>query len=417
MLSEERIHIDELRRISSERELTEEEVKDQLVSFDIKVDGEIYEGTGTILGIDNKINALFRFDGLLERIKKRRFPYGFLYLVYVGTCSGSLVVETTGIEQHVLDYGQKYLKITDHPALQQINKSSERQLIEDRFYKAKIKNLKGGGRLMINLLKEDQTGFDLMVKHTRGLSSETWKLLDFGLMKINRKGVRRLEDLEVTFSLPEYLQWKGLKDTKDSRKAVKNRLDMELNLLWNAYCETSNNGKCRIIGRYDLPRGHVRFRFDPDMLKFLIESTYLICHQDIYQLDSYRHPHGYYLGRKLSEHKRMNYNKPNADIINVKTLLEICPELPVYDEAMKKQGQLRQLIIEPFERDLDALTFLTWSYVTDTGKAVERTSRMTYQRFITLRVKVEWKDYPEKLLPTRREMKQIGEHGEGGGHR
>ena len=58
----------------------------------------------------------------------------------------------------------------------------------------------------------------------------------------------------------------------------------------------------------------------------------------------------------------MNIGKNNEDIISVKALLSDAPYIPSYEKVMKTGRQLNQRIIEPFERDMDALSeTLCWT--------------------------------------------------------
>ena len=62
----------------------------------------------------------------------------------------------------------------------------------------------------------------------------------------------------------------------------------------------------------------------------------------------------YYFLTRLLEHTNMNYFKSNSNITSVQTLLDATPEIPTYDEV-ESGRHYRQQIIDPFERDMDAL--------------------------------------------------------------
>jgi len=98
-------------------------------------------------------------------------------------------------------------------------------------------------------------------------------------------------------------------------------------------------------------------------------------------------PWKYWLARKISEHRAMNAGKTNENIIGVKTLIDACPNYPKYEEVK----HVTRLIIEPFERDLNALTpTISWKY----QKGGRPT---TYNNFMDESVVIEWEAYPTTL--------------------
>ena len=112
----------------------------------------------------------------------------------------------------------------------------------------------------------------------------------------------------------------------------------------------------------------------------------------------------YYFLTRLSEHVNMNCFKSNRDIISVQTLLNATPEIPTYDEV-ERGRHYRQQIIEPFERDMNALEkigAIKWEYCHSNGLPLtDDELEMSYDIFIKLLIKFELIGYPE------RELKQL----------
>ena len=104
----------------------------------------------------------------------------------------------------------------------------------------------------------------------------------------------------------------------------------------------------------------------------------------------------------------MNYFKPNADIISVETLLNSSPLMPSYDEISQSGRHYAQQIIKPFEHDMDALDeTLTWEYCHENGEPLtdeeleilynDNRHTPSYNLFITLLVKITWRNYPTRI--------------------
>ena len=127
-------------------------------------------------------------------------------------------------------------------------------------------------------------------------------------------------------------------------------------------------------------------------------------------LNSKRNPNSYYFLRKIAEHKNMNVGKKNEDIIAVKTLLSVAPHIPTYEEVMQTSRALTRQIIEPFERDLDALEeTLSWTYChsNNTPLTDEELATLSYDTFKGLLIHTEWKDYPDQTARLQRKAELI----------
>lgn len=54
--------------------------------------------------------------------------------------------------------------------------------------------------------------------------------------------------------------------------------------------------------------------------------------------------------------------KGTSNIISVKSLLEVCPGIPTYEELFRLNRSIDQRIKTPFEKTLDSLKFIRWEY-------------------------------------------------------
>ena len=119
----------------------------------------------------------------------------------------------------------------------------------------------------------------------------------------------------------------------------------------------------------------------------------------LYALNNKRNPNSFYFLRKIAEHKNMNVGKKNEDTISVKTLLSASPYLPAYKKVMATDRHLDTRIINPFERDMDALAdTLKWEYCHRNGEPLsnEELSKFNYQLFKDCLIHTTWLDYPDQ---------------------
>ena len=236
---------------------------------------------------------------------------------------------------------------------------------------------------------------------TRGLSPTTYRLLDALTVSFTESGAT---DTLITIPLKYYMEKCGIKDPKTARKQVKD----ELNTLYNISLEwTEKNGKhekdfakTRLCDSVGIKKGVILFNLTPAFFTYLKNTPVMPYPPQLYRINSKYNPHSFFFLRKIAEHKNMNYSKSNADIIAVKTLLNASPEMPKYKD-IAKGGEITRRIIDPFERDMDALEdTITWEYCHKNGHPLtnEETETFTYELFETLLIKISWKKYPDREL-------------------
>ena len=130
----------------------------------------------------------------------------------------------------------------------------------------------------------------------------------------------------------------------------------------------------------------------------------------LWRINQKRNPNSYYFLRRIAEHKNMNIGKKNEDIISVKTLLSASPYLPKRADVAKAGRQLKQRIIDPFERDMDELEeTLLWEYChsNNTPLTDEELQNFSYELFEKLLVKITWKRYPDQTARMERKAARI----------
>ncbi len=228
-----------------------------------------------------------------------------------------------------------------------------------------------------------------------GINISAAKLLDILVIKSTSGG---LSDTLVKLPLKEFMEMRGLRDEKEARKQIKRDMDAldRVQFDYKGVGKHKNSWfKVSLSGGFSgIVNGVILYRFNEEFYRSLrVDDTkYLFMYfpMEAFKIADNHHPYSYHLARKISEHKRMNKDKPNEDIISVETLLNACVNMPRYDDLGEaKQVSLR--IIEPFERDIDALSnTILWEYIGGAPKG--------WTEFREARVHITWVRYPEFKL-------------------
>jgi len=252
----------------------------------------------------------------------------------------------------------------------------------------------------------------------KGFRTSTYQLLDALTVALTETGAK---SPAVALSLEEYMKKRGLKDKKEARKQVTD----DLETLFNAtisFKEKRKKGQeqdfhdIRIIDSKGIRKGIITVTFGTVFYNILLGYPIMPYPAQLWELNSKRNPNSFYLLRKIAEHKNMNVGKKNEDIIAVKTLLAVAPYLPSYEEVMNTDRAISRRIIEPFERDMDALEdTLTWTYChsNNTPLTDEELSSMSYDTFISLLIKIDWKQYPDQTARLERKAERIEQAEQG----
>lgn len=231
----------------------------------------------------------------------------------------------------------------------------------------------------------DDKDFKLYVENFSGYIANTSavKLLDAVIMNcITNK------TLLARIRLKDYMELRGLSDEKTARKQIL----ADMKALKKVTIEYKGIGKRRgdfiIAGLYGgwggIYNGIIEFRITPELLASIPQQQYMYIPREYFATNDKYNPHTAYFIRRIAEHKRMNLGKPNENIISVKTLIDASPLFPKYEEVYY---QFTQKILEPFERDMDAIYSFKWHY--------EGNEPENYNEFITSNVVITWGNYPD----------------------
>jgi hypothetical protein len=215
------------------------------------------------------------------------------------------------------------------------------------------------------------------------------------------------ESPNFRFSISNYMTMCGLKDRKETIKNMKRDLDIITQSLYE-WKEYGGGGQMNIMDKWEIVRDDVEIRLTQSFWDTFKKYPVGLLSLNSLKINIQKHPNSPHFSFKITQHKHMNYGKPTADTIAVKTLLE-GSEIPSYDEVMENyKGMTQRLIIDPFERDLDALQEnFSWEYCGKNGIPLtnEEIHNFTYDVFIKSNIKITWAYFPDQT--ERLEKKQI----------
>ena len=245
---------------------------------------------------------------------------------------------------------------------------------------------------------EDKLSISLMEfsSISMGLKTTTHKLLDAITSIFTENGAA---SPTVHLPLDVYMSMCGLRDKKEARRQVKADLNTLLHLslsFSSSYDWDSDFMNVMLCSAAGIVKGVIVMEFSRPIYETLKRYSFMPYPRQLWALNPQYNPNSYYFLRKISEHKHMNRGKSNEDIISVRTLLAASPLLPKYED-ISKTGQVDQRIIQPFQRDMSALSnTLIWSYYTDDGNPLDQSDStpMNYAIFAELILHIDWLNYP-----------------------
>ena len=199
----------------------------------------------------------------------------------------------------------------------------------------------------------------------------------------------------VSIPLEDYMEQCGTPLTKASKDKTRRKVKKDLEAIYSTSLEWSEPkgkqqvldfAKMRICDMVGIKTGNIVMNFSPLMAHYLTHAYIMQYPMELFKLGD-KNPNSYYLGKKLLQHHSIDNNqlKGTANIISVKALLECTPEMPSYEAVKSKDRHLTQRIIDPFQRDMDALSSIfTWEYCNSKGVPLtdEQLQGFNYKVFI-----------------------------------
>ena len=219
-----------------------------------------------------------------------------------------------------------------------------------------------------------KNGVTIKVKNldTVNLNAVTFRFLDYLLYKLCKNmSYSRIEPVEeekiskfynIRISTTDFMNTIDTTDRNNAKKQISNSLTslQNISLSWSESIKKKKktdyiNFDTRIVTNFESDRGGYIIQFDLKFLRYLSSYAYLMpFNMEMFKINLHKYPHSYHIARRLLLHHNMNQNKTNKNTISVKSLLESL-NLLTYRDVINKGRQIKQLIINPFERDINYL--------------------------------------------------------------
>lgn len=274
----------------------------------------------------------------------------------------------------------------------------------------------------IAMSKKKVTQFaSVTVEFEKGMDTATAQVMDY-VNSLFTTGTNQ-KSSKIEFTVDQYMKDAGprLTSYRYARAKLKKALSNILSLTFS-YSGGSKYSKhdysfaeMHVYSEYKIKRGgDVSITLAPTYHKLLRDSFPMPMPKLLFQLNPQTQATAWYILRTLTENKRMNYGKTNADRMKIKYILERCPSLPAYKDVMgkSKDGHIRQKIIEPFFASLEALTkAIDYSFIAPDGQPFDYEKELSYETFANSTMVVKkWLDYPDNYMISynkKRKSKQL----------
>lgn len=320
--------------------------------------------------------------------------------------------KTSKLDKIVHDAQQKALLELKEPYIAMLNGTATNQLtnININSIPPTIDVITGNATIEQGTLKV----FIDKYSELKGVRTSTLKLLDICTMYLTNQNTYRGNNekinTNVAIPLEQYMSLCGIPLTKPSKDKTRRKVKEDLETLFHMSLEwtessgkkTKDFAKMRICDKIAIVRGNINFNFSKDMARYLTNAYIMQYPIELLKVDE-RNSNLYPLGRKLLLHYSIDNNKKKgtSNIISVKALLEVCPNIPTYEKVMSEGRQLDQRIRTPLEKALDTLNFINWEYSNSKGVSLteEQILSTDYKTFKNLYIKFNVIGFPIKLDP------------------
>jgi len=228
----------------------------------------------------------------------------------------------------------------------------------------------------------------------------TQKLYNLILSAFNQNG----NNPQIIISIDYIMKLCVLRDKKETRKNIAEALDImklaEFSLIGEKKKNTQDDFfDITILGSKGIVNGNVVCSLTNEITLIAKNAPIMPLPKEIFSLSDRKNPNSFNFYRYITEHKQMNIGKPNENKIAVKTLLKHST-IPSYETVKATDRHYSKRIIEPFERDMNALNGIEWVYLKKGGAYLtdKELENMAYSIFIDCTIGIQWKDYPREVV-------------------
>lgn len=231
------------------------------------------------------------------------------------------------------------------------------------------------------------------------VDQQTAKLLDILIIKATENG---FNTQTIELDLKEYASILngGEEPTRSQVNKAREKAKKGIKALkYIKYTYSKRNAKSQLNvslygGTDGINNGKAYFKFNDDFFKlnFYLSSDrfFAVLPIKLLSLNEKYNPHSYLIAKKIWSLRRINRgNQKRETNIKVKTLYNYVLTLPRCEKTTKR----REEIIEPFERDLNAIEntgLIKWNYNKEYNDKVASKKPITFEDWLEANIEIEW---------------------------
>lgn len=234
------------------------------------------------------------------------------------------------------------------------------------------------------------------------INASTLQLLLYILVKASALNLTN-KDRTIGISLSQYLMLRQ----NDNPVSARRKINEDLNKLLHLHIrfeDRNEKDKKTKIEYFDMNifssitkfrNSEIQVALTPEFIAYYNSLPKMYLPTKIFEIDTRYNPNAFYLLWELAYLYNINRNnKDRAGVVRVKTLLNYCPKIPDYND-IKESGQIYQRIIQPFERDMQAISnIMSWYYV-DLFGTIQPLGKKRLNEFLELKIHYKFKDMPK----------------------
>jgi len=208
----------------------------------------------------------------------------------------------------------------------------------------------------------------------------------------------------IKFPLRDYMKLCNIESIDRARIQLNDDLQIlyQCSVAYQSTIKVDNYSEMRLCQDFDIKNSVISITFGDKFFDMLVAKNMkrMLVPIIVLQCNFRDNPNSFFLGRKLSEYERINFNKKHNCVISVKTLLKACPNL----KNWAKSKQRKRDIVRPFERDMNFLEDqIRWEYCNAKGfnltaEQIDSIADEDFKTFIELYIKYAFSDAYTNLM-------------------
>jgi len=221
---------------------------------------------------------------------------------------------------------------------------------------------------------------ELTVKELR---ASFYRMVDIILMKFS-EGFNPQKTIKI--SLREYMAICNLDSINKARIQLNADLEIfyRVSVSYQSLIKSDSHSEMRLCQDFEIKNSVIHATLGDKFYNMLLSKNMkrMLIPVLVLQCNFKKNPNSYFIGRKLSEYERVNFNKKHNCVISIKSLLKACPNLKNWEKSKHKKRD----VVQAFYRDMVFLEEqIGWHYCKAKGEALsdDETKRMGNDDFST----------------------------------